>query len=193
MFQPPLQVVEETGALCMVAFQRRFDPTFQRLQQSVAKGEIGDVHMIHITSRDPGPPPVAYIAQSGGLHCDMAIHDFDMARFITGSDIVEVFTKGDCKVDPAIAQAGDIDTSLVVLKFANGVLGTVSNSRKARCKVTETHRHTGTDRGRKEGTTIMPCLLANGPPASSSPGVVVVINRRRTATTSAWRCLGPRA
>ncbi|KAM3576424.1 hypothetical protein VYU27_001774 [Nannochloropsis oceanica] len=124
-------VVEETGALCMVAFQRRFDPTFKRLQTAVAKGEVGNVHMIAITSRDPGPPPVAYIAQSGGLHCDMAIHDFDMARFITGSDIVEVFTKGDCKIDPAIAEAGDIDTSLVVLKFANGVIGTISNSRKA--------------------------------------------------------------
>ena len=108
-----------------------FDPTFRRLKTAVEKGEIGDVHMIHITSRDPGPPPVAYIAQSGGLHCDMAIHDFDMARFIVGSEIVEVFTKGDCKVDPAIAEAGDIDTSLVVVTFANGVIGTISNSRKA--------------------------------------------------------------
>jgi len=125
------KVIDETNAKCMVAFQRRFDPTFRRLRDAVETGEVGDVHMVHIVSRDPGPPPIAYIAQSGGLHCDMAIHDFDMARFIVGSEVIEVYAKGECRVDNAIAEAGDIDTSLVVLKFANGAIATVSNSRKA--------------------------------------------------------------
>jgi myo-inositol 2-dehydrogenase/D-chiro-inositol 1-dehydrogenase len=123
--------IKETGALCFVAFQRRFDPHFMRLKKAVSTGEAGDIHMVHIISRDPSPPPVSYVKVSGGLHNDMAVHDFDMARFIIESEVSEVYCKGSCKVDPAIAEAGDIDTSLVVLTFENGVVATIDNSRKA--------------------------------------------------------------
>ncbi|CAB1118722.1 unnamed protein product [Ectocarpus sp. CCAP 1310/34] len=124
-------VVKEAGVMCFVAFQRRFDANFMRLKEAVTGGEVGDVHMMHIVSRDPSPPPVNYIKASGGLHNDMAVHDFDMARFLAGSEVTEVYCKGSCKVDPAIGEAGDIDTSLAMLTFENGVVATVDNSRKA--------------------------------------------------------------
>jgi myo-inositol 2-dehydrogenase/D-chiro-inositol 1-dehydrogenase len=123
--------VKATGVLCFVAFQRRFDPNFMRLKAAITNGDAGDLHMVHIVSRDPSPPPVAYIKVSGGLHNDMAVHDFDMARFLIGSEVTEVFCKGSCKHDPAIGEAGDIDSSLVVLTFENGCVATVDNSRKA--------------------------------------------------------------
>jgi myo-inositol 2-dehydrogenase/D-chiro-inositol 1-dehydrogenase len=126
-----VRVVEENNAFCMVAFQRRFDMSFMRVRQAVVNGEVGNVAMVHIVSRDPSPPPLNYIAVSGGLHNDMAIHDFDMAHFLVGEEIVEVFTYGSCRVDPAIGQVGDIDTSLVMLKFANGAVATIDNCRKA--------------------------------------------------------------
>ncbi|CAM9388307.1 unnamed protein product [Discosporangium mesarthrocarpum] len=125
------QVVEDAGVMCFVAFQRRFDANFMRLKKAITGGEVGDVHMVHITSRDPSPPPVNYIKASGGLHNDMAVHDFDMARFLVGSEVEEVYCKGACKVDPAIGEAGDIDTSVCMLTFENGVVATVDNCRKA--------------------------------------------------------------
>ncbi|KAG5181134.1 inositol 2-dehydrogenase [Tribonema minus] len=123
--------VKETNALCFVAFQRRFDPHFMRLKKAVTDGEAGDIRTVHITSRDPNPPPVAYVKVSGGLHNDMAVHDFDMARHIIGSEVEEVYCKGSCKVNPEIGEAGDIDTSLVMLTFENGVVATVDNCRQA--------------------------------------------------------------
>lgn len=123
--------VKEAGVMCFLAFQRRFDANFMRLKDAVTSGEVGDVSMVHIVSRDPSPPPINYIMSSGGLHNDMAVHDFDVARFLVGSEVVEVYCKGSCKVDPAIGMAGDIDTSLVVLTFVNGVVATVDNCRKA--------------------------------------------------------------
>ncbi|CAM9214520.1 unnamed protein product [Ascophyllum nodosum] len=123
--------VEEAGVMCFVAFQRRFDANFMRLKEAIAGGEVGDVSMVHIISRDPSPPPINYIKVSGGLHNDMAVHDFDIARFLTGSEVTEVYCKGSCKVDPEIGEAGDIDTSLAVLTFENGVVATVDNCRKA--------------------------------------------------------------
>ncbi|CAM9551063.1 unnamed protein product [Choristocarpus tenellus] len=123
--------VEEAGVMCFVAFQRRFDANFMRLKEAITEGEIGDVKMVHIVSRDPSPPPVAYIKVSGGLHNDMAVHDFDMARFLVGSEVTEVYCKGSCTVDPAIGEAGDIDTSMCMLTFENGVVASVDNCRKA--------------------------------------------------------------
>lgn len=94
-------------------------------------GRIGDPHIIKITSRDPAPPPVEYIRSSGGIFLDMTIHDFDMARYLTGSEVVEVYTNAAVLVDPAIGNEGDVDTALINLKFANGALGVIDNSRKA--------------------------------------------------------------
>jgi myo-inositol 2-dehydrogenase/D-chiro-inositol 1-dehydrogenase len=126
-----LAAVEKAGVKLQIGFNRRFDPNYARVRQAVVSGQIGQPQLMHIISRDPAPPPIEYVKVSGGIFFDMTIHDFDMARFLTGSDVVEVYASGGVMVDPAIGAAGDIDTALVVLKFANGVIGTIDNSRKA--------------------------------------------------------------
>lgn len=126
-----LKVVEQSGRPLMIGFNRRFDPNFSALKARVAKGAIGKVEIVSILSRDPGPPPVSYIATSGGLYRDMMIHDFDMARFLLGEEPIEVTAYGSNLVDPAIGKAGDIDTALVIMKTASGKLAQISNSRHA--------------------------------------------------------------
>lgn len=126
-----LAAVDSTGVPLQIGFNRRFDPSHKAVADAVAHGAIGDVHLCNITSRDPGPPPIDYISTSGGIFCDMTIHDFDMARYVTGSEVVEVFAKGAVRVDPAIGEAGDLDTAVVVMTHENGALTTIDNSRKA--------------------------------------------------------------
>lgn len=126
-----LYAVEQAGVTLQVGFNRRFDHNFAAVRKLVADGAIGDVHMVRITSRDPAPPPAEYVAVSGGIFLDMSIHDFDMARFQAGSEVTEVYAAGAVLVDPAIGKAGDIDTAIITLKFANGALGVIDNSRKA--------------------------------------------------------------
>jgi len=126
-----LAAVEAAGVPFMVGFNRRFDPGHKAVRDAVASGALGDVHIARITSRDPAPPPVAYIKVSGGIFIDMTIHDFDMARYVVGSPIVEVFAKGAVLVDPAIGEAGDVDTAVVVLTHENGATTVIDNSRKA--------------------------------------------------------------
>ena len=116
----------------MIGFNRRFDPNFASLKARIDDGLIGDVEIVTILSRDPGPPPVSYIRSSGGLFRDMMIHDFDMARFLLGGEpIVAVHAMGSCLVDPAIGEAGDVDTAAVLLKTASGRIAQISNSRRA--------------------------------------------------------------
>jgi len=126
-----LAAVEAAGVPLQVGFNRRFDPSHKAVADAVAHGAVGEVHLSHITSRDPGPPPIDYIKVSGGIFCDMTIHDFDMARYVTGSEVESVFATGAVRVDPAIGEAGDIDTAVVVLTHANGAITTIDNSRKA--------------------------------------------------------------
>jgi len=126
-----LAAVEAAGVPLQIGFNRRFDPGHKAVADAVTHGAIGDVHLCQITSRDPAPPPLEYIAVSGGLFNDMMIHDFDMARFVTGTDVVEVFARGAVLVDPAIGEAGDIDTAVVVLTHENGAITTINNSRQA--------------------------------------------------------------
>jgi len=126
-----LAAVDAAGVKLQIGFNRRFDPSHKAVADAVAEGAVGDVHLCRITSRDPGPPPIEYIKTSGGIFCDMTIHDFDMARYVTGSEVVEVFAKGAVRVDPAIGEAGDIDTAVVVLTHENGAITTIDNSRKA--------------------------------------------------------------
>ncbi len=123
--------VEKQGVKLMVGFNRRFDSNFSRIQQLRAEGKIGIPQLLKITSRDPAPPPYEYIRTSGGLFIDMSIHDFDMARFVTGSEITEVYVKGDALIDPEIKNLNDIDTAVTLLTFANGAIGVIDNSRKA--------------------------------------------------------------
>jgi myo-inositol 2-dehydrogenase/D-chiro-inositol 1-dehydrogenase len=126
-----LAAVAKAGVKLQVGFNRRFDANFARVRQAVASGEIGTPHLMHIVSRDPAPPPVSYVKVSGGIFLDMTIHDFDMARFLIGDEVEEVYTAAGVMVDPEIGKAGDLDTALVVLRFKSGVIGTIDNSRKA--------------------------------------------------------------
>ncbi len=126
-----IAVVEAAGVPFMTAFNRRFDPNFATLQARLRAGEIGQVELIAITSRDPAPPPISYIERSGGIFRDMMIHDFDMARFLLGEDPVQVFAVGSALIDPAIAAAGDIDTAAVTLTTASGAICQITNSRRA--------------------------------------------------------------
>jgi myo-inositol 2-dehydrogenase/D-chiro-inositol 1-dehydrogenase len=125
------QIVEQSDRKALVAFNRRFDPNFQLLQQRLAAGQIGTVELVTIISKDPSPPPVEYISSSGGMFRDMTIHDFDMARFLLGEEIDAVSAHGSCLVDPAIGEAGDIDTAVINLTTTSGKLAQISNSRRA--------------------------------------------------------------
>lgn len=126
-----IAAVNKAGVKCQIGFNRRFDPNFKRIREYVSSGKIGDLHILRITSRDPAPPPAEYVKGSGGMFLDMTIHDFDMARYLSGSEVVEVYAAAGVLVDPAIGQAGDVDTAVITLKFANGAIGTIDNSRKA--------------------------------------------------------------
>jgi myo-inositol 2-dehydrogenase/D-chiro-inositol 1-dehydrogenase len=126
-----LAVVDDTGALLMVGFNRRFDPNFKALRARLDEGAIGDVEMVSIISRDPGPPPLSYMERSGGLFRDMTIHDFDMARFLLGEEPVSVSAVGSVLVDPAIAGVPDVDSAAITLVTASGRIAQISNSRRA--------------------------------------------------------------
>jgi len=126
-----LRVVDETGATLMVGFNRRFDPHFQAVKQAIADGQIGDVEMVTIISRDPGAPPADYVKRSGGIFRDMTIHDFDMARFLLGEEIETVSAQASVLVDKAIGEAGDFDSASIMLATASGRHATISNSRRA--------------------------------------------------------------
>lgn len=126
-----IEAVSSAGVKLQVGFNRRFDHNFANVKNMVDEGKIGDIHIVKITSRDPAPPPAKYSAVSGGMFLDMTIHDFDMARFLAGSEVTELYAKATCLVDPAIGEAGDVDTAIITLKFENGALGVIDNSRRA--------------------------------------------------------------
>jgi myo-inositol 2-dehydrogenase/D-chiro-inositol 1-dehydrogenase len=126
-----LEAVERSGVLLQVGFNRRFDAAHRSVREAVAAGTIGEVHIVRITSRDPSPPPLDYVRVSGGIFLDMTIHDFDMARFVTGSEVLEVFARGAVRITPAVADLGDVDTAVVTLTHENGAFTVIDNSRRA--------------------------------------------------------------
>lgn len=126
-----LAAVNKAGVKLQIGFNRRFDSNFRKVRELVASGKIGKPHILRITSRDPAPPPIEYIKVSGGIFLDMTIHDFDMARYLMGSEVTQVFVAGGVMVDPKIGEAGDLDTAITTLWFANGAIGTIDNSRQA--------------------------------------------------------------
>jgi myo-inositol 2-dehydrogenase/D-chiro-inositol 1-dehydrogenase len=126
-----LGAVEAAGVPFQIGFNRRFDAAHAAVADAVAGGRIGEPHLARISSRDPAPPPLSYVRVSGGLFLDMTIHDFDMARFVTGSEVVEVYARGAVRVDPAVGEAGDVDTAVIALEHENGCLTTIDNSRQA--------------------------------------------------------------
>ncbi|MEG9530655.1 inositol 2-dehydrogenase [Mannheimia indoligenes] len=126
-----LAAVEKAGVKFQVGFNRRFDHNFKAIKDRVAAGDIGEPHLIRVTSRDPDAPPIEYVKVSGGMFFDMTIHDFDMIRYLSGSEVEEVFAVGTVLVNPEIGKAGDIDTAVITLKLKNGAIGVIDNSRKA--------------------------------------------------------------
>ncbi|MCX6020080.1 MAG: inositol 2-dehydrogenase [Chloroflexi bacterium] len=126
-----LAAASAAGVKLQIGFNRRFDANYARVRRAIVEREIGELHMLHIISRDPAPPPIAYVKVSGGIFADMMIHDFDMARFLTGSEPTEIYVQAAVRVDPAIGAAGDVDTAVVLMRFANGTIVTIDNSRKA--------------------------------------------------------------
>ncbi|MGN0994767.1 MAG: Gfo/Idh/MocA family oxidoreductase, partial [Butyricicoccus sp.] len=126
--------VEETGVKFQVGFNRRFDHTHKAVADAVKSGKIGDPHIVIVSSRDPEPPPASYVAVSGGIFYDMMIHDFDMVRYVTGSEAVEISAVGSCLVNPNLQEESgipDVDTAVVTMKMANGCIAVINNSRQA--------------------------------------------------------------
>lgn len=126
-----LAAVKKAGVKFQVGFNRRFDHNFKKVRDLIQSGEIGDLQIVKVISRDPAPPSPEYVKVSGGMFLDMTIHDFDMVRYLTGSEVVEVYTNAGVLVDKAIGEAGDVDTALISLKFKNGALGMIDNCRQA--------------------------------------------------------------
>lgn len=126
-----LETVETVGGTLMLGFNRRFDPHFMAVRKAIDVGQIGDVEMVQITSRDPGPPPASYIHTSGGIFRDMTIHDFDMARYLLGEEVTTVYAAASVLVDPQIGKLGDHDSATVVLTTGTGKQCSISNSRRA--------------------------------------------------------------
>lgn len=129
--QDVIDALKDSNVKYQVGFNRRFDHNFEAVQKAVADGKVGDVHVIKVTSRDPEPPSAEYVKVSGGMFLDMTIHDFDMVRFLAGCNAEEVYVQAAVLVDPAIGEAGDVDTAVITLKMENGALAVIDNSRKA--------------------------------------------------------------
>lgn len=129
--QQVIDALKGTGLKYMVGFNRRFDHNFEAVQKAVAAGKIGKPEIIKITSRDPEPPSVEYVKVSGGMFLDMTIHDFDMVRYLSGAEVEEVYVQAANLVDPAIGEAGDVDTAVITMKMSNGAIAVIDNSRRA--------------------------------------------------------------
>jgi myo-inositol 2-dehydrogenase/D-chiro-inositol 1-dehydrogenase len=125
------EAVARAGVTCMIGFQRRFDPTFAALKSRLVAGEIGTPEMLVVTSRDPGAPPLPYIRSSGGIFKDMLIHDFDIFRWILDDEAETVHANASCLVDPAIAEAGDADSTAVTIRTKRGRLCQINTTRRA--------------------------------------------------------------
>ena len=126
-----MKLVKDSKCKYQVGFNRRFDHNFKAAKEAVQTGKIGTQHVIKITSRDPEAPPISYVKISGGMFLDMTIHDFDMVRFLSGSEVEEVYAIGGALVDSAIGEAGDIDTAIITMKLKNGAMAVIDNCRQA--------------------------------------------------------------
>lgn len=126
-----IKSIDKSGVKFQIGFNRRFDHNFKKIKELIRNGSTGNIYLVKITSWDPEVPPIEYVKASGGLFLDMAIHDFDMARFLTDSEAKEVYAVGDVFINPAVKDAGDIDTAIVTLRLENGVMVVIDNCRKA--------------------------------------------------------------
>lgn len=121
---------DRSGTRAMVDFNRRFDRDYAELKRAVAAGEIGEVELIQLTSRGPTVPPLDYIAVSGGQMRDQTVHFFDLVRWISGLDPVEVYATGTALAEPRLADYGDVDTSVATLRLPNGALAQIDSTRR---------------------------------------------------------------
>ena len=126
-----LRIAAAAGIQLQVGFNRRFDPSLLKASKAVRSGEIGAIHTLRVTNRDPTPPDIDFVKRSGGLFFDFTVHDFDTVRFLSGAEVVELFAVGEVLVDPRIGAAGDIDTAIIALRLSNGALAVIDNSRHA--------------------------------------------------------------
>lgn len=126
-----MEALKKSDVKYQVGFNRRFDHNFMAAREAVKAGKIGDLNVLKICSRDPGAPPVSYIKVSGGIFLDMTIHDFDMVRYMSGAEVEEVYAMGAVLVDPAIGEAGDIDTAVITMRLSNGAIAVIDNCRRA--------------------------------------------------------------
>lgn len=126
-----VEAVKASNIKLQMGFNRRFDKNFKLLQERLSDGELGNIQTLRITSRDPEPPPLEYVKNSGGLFMDMSIHDFDMARYLMNSEVTEVYASGGAMISPEIEQYDDIDTAIITLKFENGALAVIENCRRS--------------------------------------------------------------
>ncbi|MEC3860302.1 inositol 2-dehydrogenase [Mesobacterium sp. TK19101] len=183
-----LAVVEAAGVPFLTGFNRRFDTNFASLRARIASGAIGGVELVTITSRDPSPPPLSYIQRSGGLFRDMMIHDFDMARFLMGEEFVRLHAFGSSLVDPAIGQAGDVDTAAVILTTSSGRICQISNSRRAAYgydQRIEVHGSDGMLRAENQLETTVELATAQG--FSRSPAQHFFLERYEAAYAAVMR------
>jgi myo-inositol 2-dehydrogenase/D-chiro-inositol 1-dehydrogenase len=126
-----LEACEGAGVVLQIGYNRRFDPSFRAVSEQVRSGQIGTPWLLRISSRDPEPPPAAYLPLSGGLFLDTTSHDFDLARYVLGSEITHVAVLAASLVDPNAAELGDVDTAVLSLRFANGAFGAIDNCRRS--------------------------------------------------------------
>ena len=126
-----LRIAAAAGIQLQVGFNRRFDPSLLKASKAVRSGEIGAIHTLRVTNRDPTPPDIDFVKRSGGLFFDFTVHDFDTVRFLSGAEVVELFAVGEVLIDPRIGAAGDIDTAVITLRLSNGALAVIDNSRHA--------------------------------------------------------------
>lgn len=158
--QNALRAVKEAGVKLQVGFNRRFDPNFSKVKKMLNDDNIGTPHLLRITSRDPKIPSIEYLKGSGGMFIDMTIHDFDMARFLMNSEIEEIYASANALIHPSVSECDDIDTAIINLKFANGSLGVIDNSRQAvygydqRIEVFGSHGAVHADNNKPTNTTL---------------------------------------
>jgi len=142
-----MKEVEKSGIHFFMGFMRRFDKNQRRMKQLIEEGKIGTPHIVKLCSRDPAPPTYRYIETSGGVYLDSMVHDFDLARYFTGSEVTSVYALGSVRIDPKIGELGDVDTAIVTLQFTSGALGLIDLSRQSGCgydQRTEVHGEKGT-------------------------------------------------
>jgi myo-inositol 2-dehydrogenase/D-chiro-inositol 1-dehydrogenase len=161
--------VERAGVKLQVGFNRRYDPSFRAVRAAIAGGEIGTLTLLRVVSRDPSPPPPEYVASSGGLFLDMTIHDFDMVRFLSGREVVEVQAFAAVRVDPRIGAAGDVDTALLSLRLDSGALAVIDNSRRAVYGYDQRVAAFGSDGAIEAGNRTGETTLFSGPAGVRAP------------------------